>query len=408
MTDQQFQTHHIAHKAQTQNLHRKPLSFKPRPRKQKKCTHSDAIHARSKVLYGLVGLAACFAFLHPSTTHAESGVQSSSNAEQTPGPDKPAASKEKQNFVISYLDSIFGAQENPEKSRFIAYPVVTFAPETSWEFGVNSLYIYYANDNPKNRLSEISVLGFVTLEGQYGLHLDHANYTDQDEWFVLGKGRFQSFPLLYYGIGSDTPEDPQAEVDQFSIVLRERLLRKLAPSFYVGPEASIDSLSGVRFNFEEGAEPELPNGSKGSFNLGLGLGIVYDNRHNVLNVRDGFFSELAALHYNDNWGSDFTFWVFESDTRIFFPINARDTLAVQLYGRMTVGDVPYNELSTLGGESLLRGYYLGRFRDNHFVGTQVEYRFLPFPFSNAFLRRFGASVFGATGAVFPGPDLPTT
>ncbi|MEO1270265.1 MAG: BamA/TamA family outer membrane protein, partial [Myxococcota bacterium] len=168
-----------------------------------------------------------------------------------------------------------------------------------------------------------------------------------------------------------------------------------------------DWLSNVSFDFEEGVEPELPNGAEGSFNLGLGIGLVYDNRHNVLNVRDGFFTELAALRYDDLWGSDFTFWVFESDTRLFIPINARDTLAFQLFGRVTTGDVPYNELSTLGGESLLRGYYLGRFRDDHFVGTQLEYRFLPLPFFNGPIsRRFGASVFGATGAVFSGSEPP--
>ncbi|MEL6181832.1 MAG: BamA/TamA family outer membrane protein, partial [Myxococcota bacterium] len=240
-----------------------------------------------------------------------------------------------------------------------------------------------------------------------GLHLDHANYTDKNDWFFLGKGRFQSFPLQYYGIGLDTPEEPQAKIDQVSFVLKERILREIVPSLYFGPEIGFDRLSNVRFNFEDGVEPELPNGAEGSLNIGLGLGLVYDNCHNILNVRDGFFWELAVLHYDDIWGSDFTFWTIESDTRLFIPINTRDTLALQFFGRVTTGDVPYNELSTLGGESLMRGYYLGRFRDNHFVGTQAEYRFLPFPFTNAFMRRFGAAVFGATGTVFPGPELPT-
>lgn len=55
----------------------------------------------------------------------------------------------------------------------------------------------------------------------------------------------------------------------------------------------------------------------------------------------------------------------------------------------------------------MRGYYLGRFRDRHFIGAQVEYRFLPLPFpENTFWRRFGAALFLGTGTVFPGPDLP--
>ena len=47
----------------------------------------------------------------------------------------------------------------------------------------------------------------------------------------------------------------------------------------------------------------------------------------------------------------------------------------------------------MGGESLMRGYYLGRYRDRHLLATQVEYRILPFTFS----KRWGASIFLAMG-----------
>ena len=39
-------------------------------------------------------------------------------------------------------------------------------------------------------------------------------------------------------------------------------------------------------------------------------------------------------------------------------------------------------LSLMGGESLMRGYYLGRYRDKNLVAGQVEY-ILPFAFSSA-------------------------
>ena len=74
-------------------------------------------------------------------------------------------------------------------------------------------------------------------------------------------------------------------------------------------------------------------------------------------------------------------------------------LAYQLYGANMSGDVPFNQLALMGGESLMRGYYLGRYRDNTLVATQVEYRFLPFPFS----RRWGAAAFLSAGGVAPSP-----
>ena len=51
----------------------------------------------------------------------------------------------------------------------------------------------------------------------------------------------------------------------------------------------------------------------------------------------------------------------------------------------------------MGGENIMRGYYLGRFRDKNMLAAQVEYRILPFSFSN----RFGAAAFLSTATVAP-------
>ena len=51
-------------------------------------------------------------------------------------------------------------------------------------------------------------------------------------------------------------------------------------------------------------------------------------------------------------------------------------------------------LAMMGGESMMRGYYLGRFRDKNMLATQAEYRFLPFAFSN----RWGAAAFVLFGS----------
>jgi hypothetical protein len=160
----------------------------------------------------------------------------------------------------------------------------------------------------------------------------------------------------------------------------------------------LQSLSSVNF-VTPSADPIVePSGSRGSTNLGLGLGVIYDNRHNVLNVRDGMFSELSVFRYAPAWGSDFTFTRLISDTRIYRPVNDRDVVAAQVLGQFNLGDVPFNQLALMGGENMMRGYYLGRYRDKNMVTAQAEYRFLPLPLG--FTKRIGAAVFGSTGTVF--------
>ena len=295
-----------------------------------------------------------------------------------------------------YIDYLVNDTADVSKPKLLIYPTVGFAPETSWEFGFSTLYVYQANRDSINRLSELSAFTFYTLENQYGVWLDHALYTDKNEWFFLGRFRFQSFPLLYYGTGSEAPSDPLAEIEGNFFLLKERVLREIKPSLYAGLELDFSQLYRVSYeDLEDGFSQPL--GGNGSRNFGLGLGIVYDNIHNALNARDGLFSELAFLKYDQAWGSDFSFTTVVSDNRVYRPVNKRDVFAAQLFGQFTVaGQPPFNQMALLGGENLMRGYYLGRYRDNNLIAGQVEYRFLPFSFS----KRWGATLFLASGQVF--------
>lgn len=282
--------------------------------------------------------------------------------------------------------------------QFLAYPTVGFAPETSWEFGISSVFVFYANRDTTNRLSEVNAFTFLTLQQQYGLWLDHALYSQDNKWFSLGRLRVQSFPLLYHGIGPESPEEHLAQVNATMFQLKERVLRKVNGSIFSGLEVDYQRLGSVEFIPNENTVIEYPLGSGGSSNLGLGLGVLFDNRHNILNVRKGFFSELAMLNYHQAWGSDHSFTSILSDTRLYRPMNKRDVLAVQMLAQFNIGATPFNQLAMLGGETIMRGYYLGRYRDNNQLAIQAEYRFLPLPLG--FTNRFGAAVFSGVGSVF--------
>jgi len=302
-----------------------------------------------------------------------------------------------QNFLKRYINRLINDTTDASKPQFLIYPTVAYSPETNLEIGFNSLFIYYAKRDTTNRLSEVNGFTFFTLENQYGVWFDHALYSDQDNWFFLGRIRLQSFPLLYHGIGSDSPKEYLARVDANQILIKERVLRKLRKNLFLGLEMDFQKLSKVNFvpNNENGLI-DLPRGSEGSTNLGLGLGLVYDNRHNVLNVRDGFFTELAFLHYSPMI-SAFGFNSILSDTRIYQPIGKHNVFAAQLLGQFNGGDVPFNQLSLMGGESMMRGYYTGRYRDKNQIAAQAEFRFLPIPLG--FTNRIGAAVFGSVATV---------
>jgi hypothetical protein len=314
------------------------------------------------------------------------------------GATRSAAQRHNPGFLKRYVNHLLNDTTEISRPQLLIYPTLAYAPETSWEFGASSVFVFYANRDTTNRLSEVSAFTFLTLERQYGLWIDHALYSQNNRWFSLGRVRFQSFPLLYHGIGANSPEEHLAQVNATLLQIKERVLRKVRGSVFAGLEIDYQHLSSVEFIPREHQIVEYPLGSEGSQNLGIGADILFDNRHNILNVRKGFFSELAFLNYHHAWGSDHSFTSIISDTRLYRPMNVHNVLAMQLLGQFNIGGAPFNQLAMLGGESIMRGYYLGRYRDNNQIAFQTEYRFLPLPLG--FTKRWGAAVFAGAGSVF--------
>lgn len=305
------------------------------------------------------------------------------------------------NAIVRLADKLFGEGHNPGQPHLLVYPTLAYAPETSLEIGLSTLYLFYAKgDYQNNRLSEFNAFTFFTLEQQYGLWLDHAVYGDGDRWISLGRLRWQRFPLLYYGIGPAVPSEFPAVADADYLLFRERLLRQTLPNLFVGLSVDFQYLYNVNFQLEPENPLPLPVGSDGSLTLGLGVSTVYDTRQNVLNERDALYAEASFQEYSPLWGSEYSFRSLTLDLRGFLPTTAdkKQVLAVQAYGNFLSGDsIPFQQMSLLGNESLLRGYYTGRYRDKHYLAAQVEYRFLPFPFA----KRWGAAAFFGAGTVAP-------
>ena len=302
-----------------------------------------------------------------------------------------------QNIVERYFNHVLRDTSDPAKPKLIGYPTLAYAPETSWEFGVSALLVYRAKQDTLNRLSEIQSFSFVTLERQYGSWLEHTLYTDENKYYFKGHWKFQNFPLSYHGIGMNTPTEKVALVSAHELRIRERFLRKIIPNLYTGPELDLEVLNRTNFEVYDSSSYQKPLGWQGSANMGLGWGIVYDDLHNVLNPRHGHFGELAWLSSRKLWGSDFVFNLYFLDFRLYRPIRENNVIAIQAYSQFSTGDVPFNELALMGGDRLMRGYYLGRYRDKNLSAAQVEYRMLPFSFA----KRWGAAFFVSAGKVYP-------
>jgi len=303
----------------------------------------------------------------------------------------------KPNFISSYLNKFINDTTDKSKIQTLAYPTIAYAPETKWEFGFSAVVVGYAKKDTTNRLSELNGFSFITTEKQYGGIIEHAVFSNKNRWFFLGKLKIQNFPFYYHGIGLNSPKEKIATVDAFLFNWKERVLRKILGNFYLGLELDFQSLSRVNFKSDTQDISNLtPFGYKGSNNLGIGIGLLYDNRENVLNVRDGFFAETALLTNSKKLGSISNFSSIFTDLRYFRSLGKKNVLAFQSVGQFTLGNPPFNQYALMGGEMMMRGYYLGRFRDKNYLSLQTEFRMLPLPF----VKKFGLAVFASSGIIY--------
>jgi outer membrane protein assembly factor BamA len=92
-------------------------------------------------------------------------------------------------------------------------------------------------------------------------------------------------------------------------------------------------------------------------------------------------------------GSNFKFFELNGDYRKYIQIRPKHVLAFHSSIRFMIGEVPFLDLSRLGGEDVLRGYPSNRFIDKNLLVSQVEYRFPLF-------WRLGMTAFAGAGDVF--------
>jgi outer membrane protein assembly factor BamA len=106
----------------------------------------------------------------------------------------------------------------------------------------------------------------------------------------------------------------------------------------------------------------------------VGVMFQQDGRDNTIYPTRGTLIDFAVDRYDDAWGSDIEYWVYELAYNSYKSLGEDRVLASRFYARATDGDVPFWGLCQFGAHNDLRGYVSGQYRDRVMAAAQVEYR----------------------------------
>ncbi|NJC25684.1 BamA/TamA family outer membrane protein [Neolewinella antarctica] len=284
---------------------------------------------------------------------------------------------------------------NAFRAKVVLAPIVFYDPNTSVGFGFGASLLFKPKGaGPETRTSNVPLGASYTLNNQIFATSSFTVFFPEEKWLLRGNLGYIDFPHSYYGVGNGSDEEDRSEITYQQFLVEPVLLRQVLPKLFIG--------GGFRYNHYFNNEiieekPGFPAGTSlqdsiGSRSVGLEFASSYDSRDNLINAERGVLAEFTQGFYGTALRGTSVFQISKLDLRTYRRLNERSVFGVQLFARYAAGEAPVQELSTLGGDDLLRGFIEFRFRDRLALFTQAEYRWQTW-------KNVGVVFFGGFGQV---------
>ncbi|MPR35747.1 BamA/TamA family outer membrane protein [Salmonirosea aquatica] len=259
-------------------------------------------------------------------------------------------------------------------TKFIVLPVVFKLPETGWGGGVVGTTTFsFARDSSFAKPSQVSFGATYTQKKQILFFVPFTVFYDNNRFYFNGDNGWFKYNFNYYGIGEERV--PQEIFDVTFPRIRLVGARLIAPKTYAGLRYQYESyrVTGT----QEGGELATGRiaGSDFSRTSSLGPSFLRDSRDQVFYPRRGMFGELYILPTAKIFGADRNFTRIYLDVANYFSLTKKLVLATNYTASAIFSkEVPFSQLSFLGGPKKMRGIYEGFFRDKNALLGQAELR----------------------------------
>ncbi len=298
-------------------------------------------------------------------------------------------------FHCALFSLLFGQGESAQdslksKSGLAYFPIVYYTPETRLAFGAGVMHLI--RSSPSERPSSFIASLIYTQNKQVMAELSTGFFFERGKYWHTGNFYYYFYPNSYYGIGNDTPDSAKEQYTMQVFRFNPSFLVRTSENLFIGPLIHYESW---RMQKTETGRPlslgTIP-GSRSTTVTGVGVLVNYDERDNLFAATSGRFYQAAFIASPEFLGSTFSFTRLQLDAREYFPLGSGQVISAEALIHTTTGTVPFRFLPKLGGQNILRGYFEGRYRDNHMIVLQSEYR-------TPFWYRFGFALFGGIGEV---------
>ena len=278
-------------------------------------------------------------------------------------------------------------------------PSFYYTPETRGAGGVALQgFFQMPGNSPSTRSSNVLAALIYTQNKQIIALVRPRLYLQDRKYEVSGGIQFFRYPDRFYGIGNNTPDLAEESYTAGTFRVFGEALFRVRESFYVGPNVEVIRQELLETTRGGALEGTTVIGSAGGTAPAFGFQAVWDSRDSVAFPVRGSYHRLDATFARALWGSDYSYSRLRLDARTYVQLPRSHVMAFRGYAAIARGEVPFTQLPQLGGSTLMRGFYTGRYRDKTLLAAQAEYRMPVF-------WRFGVAGFASVGEVAPSVGL---
>ena len=294
------------------------------------------------------------------------------------------------------------------------FPLVSYNSNEGFVGGaIYNRYNYKGNIRPFKSYLEsralISTKGFVDVEGRF----EQTRSFGQNIRSIYSTFFRRYTNDIFFGIGNSSSfTENRWDNDYYYFKsLSVGFSYKVQYPIYSDTDSRLDLQAGLGTEYHipyikdqnSSFASRMPHGFEGGWVNFLNTGLIWENRDNQFDPHRGNRAELE-LRYSPALISNYALTSARFEYRQYFYLFNWLTVANRVEARHVAGDVPYWELSTLGGENNLRGYPLNRFLGKSSLAYTLELRGWVLRYPQFYNLKLGGQLFTDTGRVFSGSD----
>lgn len=278
--------------------------------------------------------------------------------------------------TIDKLLANLGADNQYDPNKGINWSVLPgpfYTPELKLGLAMAVAGLYRVNPaDTRTQNSSVSFTGYVSSSGALGMGISSYTFFTDDIWRLFIDGNVNKVPTGFWGIGYDAAQGDEQKYTNNAVRIHPLMMRAMADNLYLGAGWDFSSMQANIDDAHPGDTFTRYRAGTSTLASGASITLNYDSRDVVTRPQRGQFFKIEYTWFDPAVGSETHFTGTELQYDFYHLLDEASVLAVDVWGRFTQGDVPWDRLSMAGDDRRMRGYYQGRYRDMNVVSGQVE------------------------------------